>query len=160
MGNGLLKVEYYQEIIPDESGTPDFSIRPDLLTPRSDGIPPGDYLAGALQGTFQLDYATFDRWRRILCLAVLDYEAESVWSNPDVFTGEPFYELIHCEKQLVFGPLTSQKLAEDFRTWEEDLEHKVASQVEIQEYHFFMDIFGLFRKAFSVAGNTGCTIFS
>jgi hypothetical protein len=157
--NGILRVSYYQEIMPVERSNADFTIDIDAATERSDGIPPGDYLAGPLQGTFALDVPSFDRWRRMLCRAALNFDAESVWSSPDAFTGEPFYELIQCERKSVFGPLTSFKLAEDFRKWEEIVEQNVCSQVEVKDLQFFMDYYQLFKKAFSVSANSGCTIF-
>jgi hypothetical protein len=156
----MVRVTYYQEIIPGEGINADFTIEPEWITDRSDGIPPGDYMAGPLQGTFALDFPTFDRWRKMLCRAALDFEAESVWSSPDAFSDEPFYELIQCERRNVFGPRTSFNLAEDFTKMEEAIEQAVASQVESKEFQFFMDIYQLFKKAFVVSSNSGCTIFS
>ncbi len=156
----MLRVTYYQEIIPGEGINADFTIEPDSITQRSDGIAPGDYLAGPLQGTFVLDFPTFDRWRRVLCRAALEFEAESVWSSPDAFSGEPFYELIQCERRNVFGPRTSLKLAEDFTKMEEEVEQRASTQVELKEFQFFMDIYQLFKNAFVVSSNSGCTIFS
>ncbi len=158
--DSLIRVAYYQEIMPGDESDPDFTIGPELITQRSDGIPPGGYLAGPLQGTFALDVSSFDKWRRMLSLAALDYEAEKVWSNPDVFAGEPFYELIHCERRNVFGPGTSLKLAEDFRKYEEPVEQKICSEANFEDFQFFMDFYQLFKKAFIVSCNSGCTIFS
>jgi len=157
--NGMLRISYYQEIVPVEGSDADFTIDFDAATERSDGIPPGDYVAGPLQGTFAVDIASFDQWRRMLCRAALSFDAESVWSSPDAFAGEPFYELIQCERKSVFGPLTSYKLAEDFRKWEEMVEQNVYSQAETNELQFFMDYYQLFKKAFSVSANSGCTVF-
>lgn len=156
----MVRVTYYQEIIPGEGINADFIIEPEWITERSDGIPPGDYMAGPLQGTFALDFPTFDRWRKTLCRAALDFEAESVWSSPAAFSDEPFYELIQCERRNVFGPRTSFNLAEDFTKMEEAIEQAVASQMELKEVQFFMDIYQLFKKAFVVSSNSGCTIFS
>jgi hypothetical protein len=156
----MVRVSYYQEIMPGEGMNADFTIEPEWIKERSDGIPPGDYMAGPLQGTFVLDVPTFDRWRKILCRAALGFEAESVWSSPSAFSDEPFYELIQCEKRNVFGPSTSFNLAEDFAKMEEEIEQKVSSQVKVKELQFFMDIYQLFKKAFAVSCNSGCTIFS
>jgi hypothetical protein len=160
MENDLLRVNYYQEIIPSETGTPDFTIDAENLSEKSDDLFPGDYVAGALQGAFALDHPSFDRWRKTLALAALGYEAEKVWSSPEAFDGEPFFELIQCEKRSIFGPRTSAKLAQDFENSEELIEQKVVNLVNTAEVQFFMDIYQLFKKAFRVASNGGCTVFS
>src|SRR3990172_8981067 len=160
MENDLLRVNYYQDIVPAESGSADFTIEPETISQKSDGLAPGEYVAGALQGAFALDHPSFDRWRKILSLAALEYEAEKVWSSPEAFDGEPFFELIHCEKRGVFGPQTSAKLAQDFEHREETIEQKAVNLVDTAELQFFMDIYQLFKKAFRVASNSGCILFS
>ena len=160
MENKLLRVGYYQQIVPAESGVaPDFSVNIDSLSDVSDGLMPGDYLGGPIQGTFAIDYTGFDRWRKLLSLAALNYDAETIWTNPEVFMGEPFYEIIHCERKSVFGPNTCSKLSNDFSEGEEKIEKYLSEVASNDEAQRFMEIYQLFKKAFHTAKDSGCTIF-
>jgi hypothetical protein len=84
---------------------------------RIDGYAEGFYRRkGKSKGFRAGSYSGYNWWRRHLSLMALDTEPEDVWSDPDLYEGRPFVELISfsdCEGCI--GPKTSKKLAEDFR---------------------------------------------
>ncbi len=52
--NEMLRVTYYQEIMPEEGLNADFTIEPELITSKSDGIPAAAIWPARCRGVLRL----------------------------------------------------------------------------------------------------------
>lgn len=95
-------------------------------------------------------YGGYGAWRRSLCAQALGVDVEEIWDNPEAFKGRPFFELINfsdCEGTI--GPVTSAKLAKDFK----DYEGKIFTGGG--RIDFYLETYHDFAKAFALASDGG-----
>jgi hypothetical protein len=102
-------------------------------------------------------YSGYSDWREQLCRSALGVSPETVWENPEQFTGQPFVELIHftdCDGRI--GTAVAAKLATDFYAHTAGF----AADVAGQEYTgYYLSTYRDFTTAFGLAGQGGALEF-
>jgi len=96
-------------------------------------------------------YGGYNEWREWLTLTMLSTAPREIWDHPELYQGDPFYELINfsdCEG--IIGPAISSKLARDFV----DHAHMTARADAWQR-----DRYNDWAKAFQLAADFGMVEF-
>lgn len=147
------KVERMPDIAEGQDPYPNFRLyQLEDFADRSDGLEDGVYASKGITFGFRAgSYSGYNAWRADLCRLVLGEEPETVWANPDRYTGKPFVELIHfADNEGFIGPKTSAKLAADF-----DAFH-LPEKANVESYEdWFRPKYADWSKAFHLAANTG-----
>ena len=112
---------------------------------KTEGSEEYDFRAGS--------YSSYGDFRREIAETFLNSTPVKVWSSPQSYEGQPFYELIDfsdCEG--VIGPGVCSKLHKDFVEGREKFVEEVHSDWSVERYDRF-------TKALSVAKEDGVIIF-
>lgn len=105
-------------------------------------------------GSFQAgSYGTYGLWRRWLCKTVLGKEIEQIrYGSYNVKDPQPFYQLLnYSDCEGVLGTMVCEKLAQDFRVYEEKARY-CGEPHDLVRYRDFAD-------AFERASDGGCVVF-
>ena len=112
-------------------------------------------------------YGGYNIYREWLCMAAYGVLPEDVWSDPEKYKGQPFYEQINfADNEGTIGPKTAAKLAQDYR----DQREKVMAFFAEPNRFFAADYKGWqaempgkydeWAAAFALVGESGLVIFS
>lgn len=119
-------------------------------------------LDGKLAGCYEADdgfhfragsYSGYNDWRRWLSETQLGVPPQAVWDAPESFAGKPFVELVNfADSEGAIGPVTSAKLAEDFRSHQ--------SQPDLQDpTGYYLSKWDEWARAFALAADDGFVVF-
>lgn len=117
---------------------------------NSDGCEEHDFRAGS--------YGGYNDFRRLLCEIMHGVTDRELWTNPEVFEGKEFYNLINfsdCEGH--FGPTVAKKLHEDFVKYRDKF-IKGAKKKEPYE-GYYTRVYDDFTLGFEIASKGGVLIF-
>jgi hypothetical protein len=83
---------------------------------RADGLERGCYESDEDLAFRAGSYSSYNRWREWLSQTFIGVSPERVWQSPTFYADKPFVELVNfSDAEGVIGPMTSAKLAQDFR---------------------------------------------
>lgn len=124
------------------------------------GMEPGlyEYTPATEQCHFRVgSYSAYNWWREQLSRFALGVEPNTVWEDPDRFSGRPFVELINftdCDGRI--GTQLAAKLAADFRSHEDKATGFAAG---LDGGDGFLSVYREFAVAFEVAAQQGALAF-
>jgi hypothetical protein len=125
--------------------------------PRADGLRAGTYHADGHLYFGTGSYSEYNEWRAELAKFIGKTDKE-IWKNP---APGPFVELINftdCEG--VIGAATAKKLYQDFAdNLQEVIDRYLCPDCEECE-PWFVDMYRDFMRAFEIASDRGCVVFS
>ena len=144
----------------------------DAFPEASEGLEDGAYLElGERYGFRAGSYSGYNEWRRLLARAALGMSDEEVWNKVDSGVGYneiPFGELINfSDADGVIGPVSAEKLYNDFVNLEEDVMAQLDRyylkfedfEVDGETYHWFKHKYNDWKEAFRIASDNGAVIF-
>jgi hypothetical protein len=140
---------------PAQEGDLYFYVNTDFKD-QADEIKPGHYSARGPEYRFRAgSYSGYNQWREFLASLVGTSDV-NIWMNP---APGPFVELIafsDCEGLI--GPITSAKLAKDFRLHLQDAINRSA-YFDPEYPDWFISVYRDFMLAFELASDAGCVEF-
>jgi hypothetical protein len=106
-------------------------------------------------------YSGYGSFRGHLCEAALGQDPETLWSNPQLYQDEPFFELLNFyDNEGCIGPEACADLAQDFEGFRHIVVPKLkAPDEEDGTYNYYVSSYEEWAKAFKLTAGTGLVYF-
>lgn len=160
---GCSNIRFISEEYPE--GLP-FDEKLKLVSVFDEDFP--EYVDGLRNGYYSCEEAyhfhggSYSGWgcrRRQLCEWHYKIPPETVWENPELYKGQPFFEIIYftdCDGTI--GPITSAKLLNDFLGLRGQMEEDFKD--EIDNGYGIHSLFSDMIRALTLASQNGCLRFA
>ena len=125
------------------------------------------YIASGESEHLNQSYGNYNRYREVLCYAVLGVDPREVWESPEQYADKPFYHQINfADNEGVIGPVASAKLAKDYEERREEFIEGLPSAVQhffgedgLREFDGALDYYSRkyeeWQRMFEIAADTG-----
>lgn len=101
-------------------------------------------------------YGGYNQWRNRLSILALGVPASQVWMSEEQYKDAVFVDLINfADNEGVIGPVSSARLAEQFKSERQRLVQKLSDEDE-----WWLKLYDKWATAFETAANTGCVEFT